>query len=152
MPTRTASFRHILHPSDFSRASGKAFATALGLARGNRAALTVVHVLTPIVPIAGEGYVLPETYEQIEASTRAAAQEQLDRLVAKAKTAGVRGTGLLLTGAPHDQIVRAARSRRADLVVIGTHGRTGLARFFLGSVAARVAALASCPVLIVRGR
>ena len=146
------SFRHILSASDFSRASGKAFATAVALARANRAALTVVHVLTPVVPVAGEGYVLPETYEQIEASARAAAQKQLDRLVAKAKAAGVRATGLLLTGAPHDRIVRAAKSRRADLVVIGTHGRTGLARFFLGSVAARVAALAPCPVLTVRGR
>jgi nucleotide-binding universal stress UspA family protein len=148
MPT----FRHILHPTDFSRASAKAFATAVELARANRAALTVVHVLTPVVPVAGEGYVLPETYEQIEAAARAAAQKQLDRLVAKAKPAGVRATGLLLTGTPHDQIVRAARSRRADLVVIGTHGRTGLARFFLGSVAARVTALAPCPVLTVRGR
>ena len=147
-----ATFRHVLHPTDFSRASGKAFTMALELARGSRAALTVVHVLTPIVPVAGEGFVLPETYEQIEASARAAAQKQLDRLVAKAKAAGVRATGFLLTGTPHDQIVRAAKSRRADLVVIGTHGRTGLARFFVGSVAARVTALAPCPVLTVRGR
>lgn len=147
-----ATFRHVLHPTDFSRASGKAFTTALELARASRAALTVVHVLTPIVPVAGEGFVLPETYEQIEASARAAAQKQLDRLLAKAKAAGVRATGLLLTGTPHDQIVRAAKSRRADLVVIGTHGRTGLARFFVGSVAARVTALAPCPVLTVRGR
>jgi|RhiMetdeSRZDD1v2_1073273.scaffolds.fasta_scaffold201230_1 nucleotide-binding universal stress UspA family protein len=152
MPSRTASFRHILHPTDFSRASGQAFATAVRLARDNRAALTIVHVLTPFVPIAGEGYVLPDTYAQIEASTRAAAQKQLERLVAKAKTAGARATGFLLTGVPHDQIVRAARSRHADLVVIGTHGRTGIARFFLGSVAARVTALAPCPVLTVRGR
>jgi nucleotide-binding universal stress UspA family protein len=147
-----AMFRHVLHPTDFSRASGKAFDMALGLARASRAALTVVHVLTPVVPVAGEGFVLPATYEQIETSARAAAQKQLDRLVAKAKAAGARATGRLLTGTPHDQIVRAAKSRRADLVVIGTHGRTGLARFFVGSVAARVAALAPCPVLTVRGR
>jgi nucleotide-binding universal stress UspA family protein len=145
-------FRHILHPTDFSRASAKAFATALDLARANDAALTIVHVLTPIVPVAGEAYVLPETYERIESAARAAAQKQLDRLGRSAQSAGVRAAGALLTGAPHDQIVRAARSRRADVVVLGTHGRTGLARLFLGSVAARVAALAPCPVLTVRGR
>jgi nucleotide-binding universal stress UspA family protein len=48
--------------------------------------------------------------------------------------------------------VRAARSKRADVLVLGTHGRTGLPRFFLGSVAARVLATAPCPVLTVRGR
>jgi len=49
-----------------------------------------------------------------------------------------------------EEIVREARRRRADLIVMGTHGRTGVARFFLGSVAARVLALARCPVLTVR--
>jgi nucleotide-binding universal stress UspA family protein len=52
----------------------------------------------------------------------------------------------------HEQIVRSAKRQRADLIVMGTHGRTGVARFFLGSVAARVAATAPCPVLTVRGR
>jgi len=152
MPTRARLFRHVLHATDFSSASRKAFATAVAVARAHRAALTVVHVLTPFVPMAGEGFVLPETYERIEAATRASAQKQLDRLLARAGEAGIRAGGLLLTGVPHDAIARTARSRRADLLVIGTHGRTGLARVFLGSVAARVVALAHCPVLTVRGR
>jgi nucleotide-binding universal stress UspA family protein len=151
---RPATFRRILHPSDFSRASAKAFATALKLARAGRLPLTVAHVLAPFVPVAAadEGFILPETYERLDASARAAAHKQLDRLVARARRAGVRATGLLLDGAPHEQIVRAIKSSRADLVVIGTHGRTGLTRFFLGSVAARVVTLAPCPVLTVRGR
>jgi len=152
MPARAGSFRRIVHASDFSRASGKAFTTAVEMARTNRAPLTVVHVMTPMVPVAGEGYVLPETYEQIERSARKAAEKQLDRLVAKAREAGVRVEGLLRTGVAHDQIVRVARARGAGLLVIGTHGRTGLARLFLGSVASRVLALATCPVLTVRGR
>jgi nucleotide-binding universal stress UspA family protein len=150
---RPATFRRILHPSDFSRASARAFATALKLARAGRVPLTVAHVLAPFVPVvAGEGFILPETYERLDASARAAAHKQLDRLVARARQAGVRATGLLLDGVPHEQIVRAIKSSRADLVVIGTHGRTGLTRFFLGSVAARVVTLAPCPVLTVRGR
>lgn len=152
MPPKTALFRHVVHATDFSRASGKAFATAVAVARAGRSSLTLVHVMTPVVPVAGEGYVLPETYDQIEASARAAARKQLDRLVARARVAGVRAEGLLRTGVPHEAIVRAARARHADLLVIGTHGRTGLARLFLGSVASRVLALAPFPVLTVRGR
>ena len=64
----------------------------------------------------------------------------------------MRARPLVLEGVAHDQIARTARSKRADMVVIGTHGRTGLAKFFLGSVAARVVAQATCPVLTVRGR
>jgi nucleotide-binding universal stress UspA family protein len=55
-------------------------------------------------------------------------------------------------GIPHERIVRAARSTRADLVVIGTHGRSGFAKVMLGSVASRVVASATCPVLTVRGK
>ena len=82
MRARAGLFRRIVYASDFSRASGKAFTTAVEMARTNRAPLTVVHVMTPMVPVAGEGYVLPETYEQIERSARKAAEKQLDRLVA----------------------------------------------------------------------
>jgi nucleotide-binding universal stress UspA family protein len=144
--------RRIVHPSDFSRASSAAFAKAIDMAKANRAELLVVHVLTPVMPMVGDGYVSPKVYEEIEATSRAHAQAQLDRLLGKAKKAGVRAKGLLMDGVPHEQITRVARSRRADLVVIGTHGRTGLAKFFLGSVAGRVVSTAPCPVLTVRGK
>jgi nucleotide-binding universal stress UspA family protein len=147
-----ARIRRILHPSDFSRASGAAFARAVEMAKTNRAELLVVHVLTPIIPMVGDGYVSPKVYEEIEATAHAQAQAELDKLLVKAKKAGVRVKGLLMEGVPHEQIVRAARSKQADLVVIGTHGRTGLAKFFLGSVAGRVVSTATCPVLTVRGK
>jgi nucleotide-binding universal stress UspA family protein len=88
----------------------------------------------------------------MERSMRAHGQKQIDKLVAKAKAAGARVRGLLLEGTPADRIVRAARSYHTDMIVIGTHGRTGLARVFLGSVAERVVGTAPCPVLTVRGR
>src|SRR5574341_1662480 len=144
--------RRILHPSDFSRASWAAFVKAVEMAKMNRAELLLVHVLAPVIPIVCDGYVSPKLYEEIETSARAQAQKQINLLVAKAKKAGVRAKGLLMEGVPHEQIARAARSKRADLVVIGTHGRTGLAKFFLGSVAGRVVAIAPCPVLTVRGK
>jgi nucleotide-binding universal stress UspA family protein len=144
--------RRVLHPSDFSTASRPAFAKALETAKSNRAELLVVHVMTPMLPIAGDGYISPAAYEKIAASSKAWATRKLDGLIEKAKAAGVRVRGLLLDGVPHEEIVRAAKSKKADLLVMGTHGRTGVARFFLGSVAGRVVAGAPCPVLTVRGK
>ena len=144
--------RRILHPTDFSRASGAAFLKAVALAKENRADLVLVHVLLPAVPFLGDGYVSPKTYEELEAAARRGAQRQLAKLLAKAKNAKARAKALLLGGIPYSQIARAARAKRADLIVMGTHGRTGLSKFFLGSVAERVIAAASCPVLTVRGK
>jgi nucleotide-binding universal stress UspA family protein len=123
------------------------------MAKDNRAELLLVHVLTPVMPImAGDGYVSPKTYEDIEASTKAAGQKGLAALVAKARKAGARVKAVMTDGLPHEQILRLARAKHADVVVLGTHGRTGLARFFLGSVANRVVAMSSVPVLTVRGK
>ncbi len=144
--------RRILHPSDFSSASRAAFAKAVELAKTSRAELTILHVLSPVVPMPGDGYVSPKVYEELVASTRAWAHKQLDRRLAKAKAAGVRAKGLLMDGVPYEAIMRAAKARRADLLVMGTHGRSGLARFFLGSVAGRVVAGGPCPVLTVKGK
>ena len=144
--------RRILHPTDFSSASRAAFAKAVDMAKANRAELVLLHVMAPVVPMVGDGYVAPNVYEEIEASARAEAQKQLGKLAARAKKAGVRTSVVLLEGVPHEQITRAARGKRADLVVLGTHGRTGLAKFFLGSVAGRVVSTAACPVLTVRGK
>jgi len=142
--------RRILHPTDFSRASAAAFKLAVDMAKGNRAELLLVHVLSPSLPIVADGYVSPQVYEDMASSARAYGKKHLDALVGKAKRAGARVKGLLLEGVPHERIAQAARSRKADLVVIGTPGRTGLAKLFLGSVASRVLTVAPCPVLTVR--
>ena len=142
--------RRILFASDFSKASGKAFTTALTLAKANRATLTILHVIVPFMPIVPEQYINTATWEQIDSQARRWSQQQLARLTEKAKKAGIRVVGLLLEGDPAQQITRAARSKRADVLVVGTHGRTGLTKFFVGSVAGRVVATASCPVVTVR--
>jgi nucleotide-binding universal stress UspA family protein len=144
--------RRILHPTDFSSASSAAFKRAVAMAKADKAQLILLHVLAPPVPIAGEGYIPPNVYEDLEASARKYAEKKLAALQAKARPAGVKATTLLLEGVAHEQIVRAAKSKKVDLIVIGTHGRTGLAKLFLGSVASRVVTAAPCPVLTVRGR
>jgi nucleotide-binding universal stress UspA family protein len=144
-------FRRILHASDFSPASRRAFDAAVGLAKANGAALTLVHVLEPAIPWVEVDYASPRAYRLIT-SARAAAAKQLEALVRTAKRAGVHSTGRLVDGNPRDAIPRAAARMHADLVVVGTHGRTGLDKLLLGSVAERVVATARCPVLTVRGR
>lgn len=144
--------RRILHPSDFSSASRAAFKKAMAMAKADRAELLLAHVLAFPAPILSDGYVSPKIYDDLSRSIRADGQKQLDKLVAQAKAGGVRATGLLLQGTPADGINRAARAKRADVIVIGTHGRTGLARLFMGSVAERVVGGAPCPVLTVRGK
>lgn len=143
--------KRILHASDFSSASRGAFNRALLEARHHHAELTIVHVLSPVLAYAGDSFVSPAAYQALDDSSRAWAQKKLDGLVAKAKAAGVRAKGLLLEGVAHEQIIRAAKSKKADVLVVGTHGRTGIARLFVGSVAGRVVAGAPCPVLTVRG-
>jgi nucleotide-binding universal stress UspA family protein len=145
-------FRHILHASDFSSASRPAFDRALGLAKTSRAALTILHVIAPIVPLSGDGYVSPQVIDELDRRARAYAAREMGKLVSKARQAGVRAKTLVLEGVTADRIVRAAKARRADVIVMGTHGRGAVAKFFLGSVAGRVVATAACPVLTVRGR
>jgi nucleotide-binding universal stress UspA family protein len=143
--------RRILFATDFSKASRKAFAAALTMAKRNRAALTIVHVLAPLVPITPDQYIGPETWREVDAQARRWAARELSALVRRARKAGVRAVGLAVDGQAAEQVARVARAKRADLLVIGTHGRTGLARFFVGSVASRIVATATCPVLTVRG-
>ena len=145
-----ARWRRIIHCTDFSWASGRALTKALEVAKESRAELVLLHVLQPVTPGLGYGYVLPSTYAAFEGAARQDAQARLARLVKRAQAAKVRARSLLLTGIPDEQIVKGARG--ADLIVMATHGRRGLPRLFLGSVAARVVAQARCPVLTVRGR
>ena len=142
----------IVHPTDFSPASRAAFARAVALARDEGAELLLVNVLPSVMPLDGDGYMSPKTYDDLQRSIRAQAQKQIDKLLAKAKAARVRARGLLLDGTPADAIARAARAKHANVIVMGTHGRTGLARLLMGSVAERVVGTAPCPVLTVRGK
>jgi nucleotide-binding universal stress UspA family protein len=144
--------RNIMFATDFSSASRPALRRALEMAQADGAALWIVHVAAPPGPLSPDGYVLPRIYEEMDLAIRSDAQKRLRTLLGRARKLGVRARALLLKGAPHEAIARAARKHRADILIVGTHGRTGVARFFVGSVASRVVATAPCPVLTVRGR
>jgi len=145
-------FRRVLFGTDFSPASRPAFRRAIALARQSRGRLLIVHVVPSGMPMGAEGYVTPRMYQEMETAIRQSAQKQLDRLVAQAKKAGVAARGVLLTGAAPEAIALTARKERSDVVIVGTHGRTGLDRLLAGSVASRIVGTAPCPVMTVRPR
>jgi nucleotide-binding universal stress UspA family protein len=143
----------ILHATDYSKASERALQEAVDLAKQNNSELLVVHVMEPVAPyVSGEDFTGAELYLKLEETTKQDAQTSMKRLLQRLERHRVKAKGLLLKGTPYDQIVKAAKNRKADIIVIGTHGRTGLSKLFLGSVASHVVSTAQCPVLTVRGR
>ena len=143
--------RQILYATDFSPASRRAFDTALALASAQNARLTVLYVLAPVVAVP-EQYLDAMTMDRLQKQTRQWSTRQLAGVAARAKRAGLKASVLLREGDAAEQIVRASRSTKSDLIVMGTHGRRGLQKLFVGSVAERVVRTASCPVVTVRGK
>lgn len=133
----------ILHPTDFSERCALAFDLACSLAREARARLIVVHV-APNVAVAGELVTVPAKPADVWRTL----QEQLANL--RSPDADVHVEPHLREGDPAAEILRAARDFQCDLIVMGTHGRSGLSRLMLGSVAEQVLRRASCLVLLVK--
>jgi nucleotide-binding universal stress UspA family protein len=134
----------ILFPTDFSPASEDALRWATALARDSGATLSIVHVEEP--PMAyggGEMYIALDDEE-----TRGQLRRMLGNVVPLDHN--VRFEHKLLVGDPATAIVDAAAQENADLIVMGTHGRTGLSRLLMGSVAEAVVRRAKCPVLTVK--
>ncbi|MFQ5839579.1 MAG: universal stress protein [Candidatus Methylomirabilales bacterium] len=141
--------KRVLHASDFSKASRPAFQLARDLAKAFKAQLVLFYAYEPPPRVMGEGYVPPALLQKMRAAERKAAERKLARLMRSATRDRIRVLTLLEEGRAAEAIVRAARRKRASLIVLGTRGRTGVARLLLGSVAERVVRTAHCPVLTV---
>ena len=143
-------FYRIVVPTDFSPNAEPAWALAQRLATALESEVVLTHVLVE-APFWSEGPFTSEQMRSMFAANRQWAIDKLDEMARAARASGLRARTALRTGKPHDEIVLLATDEQADLIVIGTHGRGGLNRAFLGSVADRVVRLAPCPVLTVRG-
>jgi nucleotide-binding universal stress UspA family protein len=132
----------ILHPTDFSDRSENAFQLACALTRDYGARLVVVHVLITPTIARGVGVIPPDP-----AFLHQEALEQLNRLQPPHNL--VRAERRLEEGDPATQILRVAREIGANLIVMGTHGRAGVRRLLMGSVAEQVVRKAPCAVLTV---
>jgi universal stress protein A len=146
----TFTVKRILVPIDFSDCSKKALQYALPLAKEHEAALTLLYVVSS--PAYGAGEYGSVDYAQLEGSMRVDGEKDLAKLVADEVPSEVSADTLVCVGSPAVNIIEVARSLPADLIVISTHGRTGLKHVFLGSVAERVVQRAPCPVFVVRER
>jgi nucleotide-binding universal stress UspA family protein len=137
--------RTILHPTNFSEESDHALRIACQLARDYQARLVLLHAVEP--PLysgevgTGQDFHAPE-------KVRERALERIAHLVEPGP--GVAVEPVVVEGFKVDEILREARERHCDLIVIGSHGRTGISRMLLGSTAEEVERKACCPVLIVR--
>jgi nucleotide-binding universal stress UspA family protein/quercetin dioxygenase-like cupin family protein len=137
-------FRTILHPTDFSENAGPAFLAACSLARDHRATLVVLHVMIPTSSplISGPP---PDPLRPVES------QGSLPVLPwPRPPDPGIRVEHRLAEGDPTEEVLRLAAALRCDLIVMGSHGRTGLGRLLAGSVAEAVLRNADCPVMVVR--
>ncbi len=140
-------FKHILVALDGSACATHAFDLALALAKVEGARLDVCSIAEPI-PAAGA--VSRLELEEALAEANGRAQLIVDEGVAKATNAGLKAKGNVSLGEPGYEIVEYARKIGADAIVLGTHGRTGLKRLFMGSVAEGVLRTAPVPVVTVR--
>jgi nucleotide-binding universal stress UspA family protein len=141
-------FKRILVPVDFSDISGRSLDHAQALGRFYQAEIELAHVVEPLLP----GPAMPAAYAPwvtLDPAARARVESRLDELARPAREAGLRTEVRLQSGGVVAQILERARSWPADVVVMGTHGRGGFQRFFLGSVTEKVLRQAPCPVLTV---
>ncbi len=145
-----ATFRHILVPTDFGPIAEHALHLAVRLASNFGAKLTLLHV-ADIKSVRAEAYVEGLAWPKIDVEKSAqSAQSALDRQLSITRKQHPNVEGVLLEGEPWREIVNAAKARGADLIVLGTHGRHGIPRLFLGSVAERVVRYADVPTMTVR--
>jgi nucleotide-binding universal stress UspA family protein len=136
--------RTVLHPTDFSPRSEYAFHLACALARDYGARLILAHAKMPPVVVYGDMGAAPGEPEGYDAVLR----EKLDRIEPFDPKIPVER--YFVQGDPAGEIVRLAKEHQCDLIVMGTHGRTGLSRLLMGSVAEQVLRKAHCPVLTVK--
>jgi nucleotide-binding universal stress UspA family protein len=153
-PTETSSAdafhpRHILVPFDFSDGARLALAHAVASARTFHARLTLLHVVH--LPYLGSGFG-PGEGLALETSLVEEASSRLGAIAGEVKREGVAAEAVVRIGHPASDVVDVAYRGDTDLIVMGTHGRTGLKHVLLGSVAERVVRHAPCPVTVVRPR
>lgn len=138
-------YRRILLPVDGSESAQKAMKTGLELAKMLGAEVTAISVvdMTSFSQTA-QGYMLPDLYVYADKAAEASVKE----VIQAGESMGVNVKGIVSRGSPAEDIID--RSGEHDLIIMGTHGRSGVSHALIGSVAERVVRFASCPVMVVK--
>lgn len=140
--------QHFLVPIDFSTYAEQALDYAITLAKQLQARVTLLHVIQPPLGAGADMGAWPST--DYIAELEAAITHDMEGYLARVTAAGLSGEIVVVHGVPFQEIIDTARARQVDLIMMGSHGRTGLLHVLLGSVAAKVVRLAPCPVLVAR--
>lgn len=142
-------FDKILTAIDFSENSDYAFDYALTLAKQFDSQLMTLHVINE--PVDLRGFYVPHiSFEQLEKEIEEGAEKMMAKFCSSKMGDFTNFTTSIVTGIPYEEIIRSAQEAAASLIVLGTHGRTGLDHLIFGSTAERVVRGASCPVLTIR--
>jgi nucleotide-binding universal stress UspA family protein len=147
------TFNKVLAATDFSDDSNLALSYGEEIARRFGGEVIIIHVDQPLPPVIASDLgpaIDVGAMTQFAEEQRRLAQKELDKIVNRLRDSGLKARSLLRVGAPFLEIIHTARAEGVDLIVMGTHGRTGLAHVLMGSVAERVVQKAGCPVLTVR--
>ena len=143
------TFEKILIAIDFSENSEFAFEYALTLAMQFQSELMIMHVINE--PVDLRGFYVPHiSFEQLEKEIEEGAEKMMQKFCQSRMGAYSNYQTTIVTGIPYEEIIKKAEDTGSSLIVLGTHGRTGLDHLIFGSTAERVVRSASCPVLTIR--
>jgi nucleotide-binding universal stress UspA family protein len=145
VPKHVPALKNILFATDFSEASLKAFPYAAELGKKFGASVFPCHIITPTSLVAAAPQAAPYLYE----AERDAAEKELETIVHSPMLEGLKAKSLLSSGLLGDCLIEEIKNNRVDLVIAGTHGRTGWRRLLLGSAVEEICRSATCPVLTV---
>lgn len=142
-------FKTILFALDFSQSSDYAFQYALSLTRNYQARLLIVHIINE--PVDLRGFYVPHiSFEKLEQEIEEGAKKMMEKFCREQLGDYGNYETFLLPGIPYDEIIKKAEEQSADLIIMGTHGRTGLDHVLFGSTAEKVVRKSAIPVMTIR--
>ncbi len=139
-------FEKILFPTDFSESAENASQYAISMAEKFGSKIFVVHVVEPFTYTSDLGIDMGDQFQVMEAT----AKRFLEDVVTSIREKNIDVQGILLTGAPFVEIIKFAKQEQVNLIIMATHGRTGIEHILLGSTAEKVVRKSPCPVLTVK--
>jgi len=145
IPAPVVGLKNILFATDFSEPSMKAFPYVAALAKKFGASVFACHVITPTSLVTAAPQAAPMLYE----AEYNAASKEIENIVGSPQLNGLKTKALVSSGMLGDALLDAIKNNNVDLVVAGTHGRTGLRRFLIGSAAEEICRVVTCPVLTI---
>jgi len=145
-------FKNIVVATDGSKYSAAAASEAIGIAKRNNSMLTIISVVPAEFATPTDIEIAMSQREHIAEKEMHVAEQNAKMVKEAAQKEGVTVRAFVMSGKPADAIIETAKDKSADLIILGSHGRTGLEKLLMGSVAERVIILSPCAVLVVKGK